>query len=148
MRLGHIVHEYRKANDITMDEFAKLSGLSKSYISMLEKNVNPRNNKPISPSMATLKSVANAMGMDPNDLFNQLDDDQKVMLNHTENDHSAAQELVNTIQAAKQLESDFPEGFKMIRRAATKLSDKEKEKLLQIMKAYIADDEEDEPENK
>lgn len=36
-------------------------------------------------------------------------------------------------------EKYFPEGFRMIRRAATDLTDKDKEKLIQIMKAYLDD---------
>ena len=38
MFLGEIVKKYRLEHKISMDEFARLSGLSKGYISMLEKN--------------------------------------------------------------------------------------------------------------
>lgn len=45
MFLGEIVKKYRLEHKISMDEFARLSGLSKGYISMLEKNENPRTKK-------------------------------------------------------------------------------------------------------
>ena len=56
MTLGEIVKEYRIAHNMSMDVFASRSGLSKGYISMLEKNVNPKNGKPITPSIETIKA--------------------------------------------------------------------------------------------
>ena len=47
MNLGTLVKEYRTNNSLTMEEFAKKCGLSKGYISMLEKNQNPKSGKPI-----------------------------------------------------------------------------------------------------
>lgn len=38
MTLGDIVKRYRSDNHLSMDDFARLSGLSKGYISMLERN--------------------------------------------------------------------------------------------------------------
>jgi len=37
MRLGEIIKKYREENNLSMDDFVKFSGLSKGYISMLEK---------------------------------------------------------------------------------------------------------------
>ena len=34
MTLGEYIKGYRKSNDMTMDDFAKKSGLSKGYISV------------------------------------------------------------------------------------------------------------------
>ena len=61
MTLGELIREYREQHSMSMEEFARLSGLSKGYISMLEKNKNPRNGKPIIPSIATYDGVATAM---------------------------------------------------------------------------------------
>lgn len=80
MNLGDIVKRYREDNHISMDEFAKRSNLSKGYISMLEKNKNPRSKKPIIPSLDTIKQVAWAMGMTLDSIIKQLDDDQEVSL--------------------------------------------------------------------
>lgn len=60
--LGDVIREYRRKHSISMDVFAKRSGLSKAYISMLERNKNPRTGNPIAPSLETYISVANATG--------------------------------------------------------------------------------------
>ena len=80
MTLGEIVNEYRRNNNLTMDEFAKLSNLSKGYISMLEKNKNPNNGKPIAPGLDTFRQIAKAINMDADLLFTMVDKDQPVSL--------------------------------------------------------------------
>lgn len=65
-----------------MEQFAKLSGLSKAYISILERNINPVNRKAIIPSLETIKAVSQAIGMDFNDVIAMLDGDQPVSLNN------------------------------------------------------------------
>lgn len=60
--LGLIISKYRAIHGMSMDDFAKKSGLSKAYISMLENNKNPRTGKPIAPSLETYIAVANATG--------------------------------------------------------------------------------------
>ena len=80
MTLGEIVNEYRRNNNLTMDEFAKLSNLSKGYISMLEKNKNPNNGKPIAPGLDTFRQIAKALNIDADLLFAMVDKDQPVSL--------------------------------------------------------------------
>ena len=63
-----------------MDEFAKLCKLSKGYVSMLEKNKNPRNGKPIVPSITTYSSIAAAMNMTVDNLMGMIDKDQPVSI--------------------------------------------------------------------
>lgn len=63
MTLGEIVKSYRSSHAMTMAEFAERAGLSKGYISMLEKNRNPRNGAPIVPSINTYEGVAKATGI-------------------------------------------------------------------------------------
>ena len=55
MNLGEIVKNYRDQHSLTMDEFAERSGLSKGYISMLEKNKNPANDKNIEIGRASCR---------------------------------------------------------------------------------------------
>ncbi len=81
MTLGELLKQYRTQHDITMDDFAKRSGISKGYISMLEKNQNPRTGKPIAPSLETIRQVAHAMGEDLNSVLAQLDDGYNVTVN-------------------------------------------------------------------
>lgn len=80
MNVGQIIKKYREQYYITMEEFAKRSGLSKGYISMLEKNENPKTKSPIIPSFKTLKAIANAMNIDMDELVNMLDGQQKISL--------------------------------------------------------------------
>ena len=81
MFLGEIVKKYRLEHKISMDEFARLSGLSKGYISMLEKNENPRTKKPISPSIDTIKQVSEVTGIDFNAIIEMLGHDLELILN-------------------------------------------------------------------
>lgn len=80
MNLGEIVYTFRKEHNLSMEEFAKKSNLSKGYISMLEKNENPRSKKPIAPSLITIKQISSVLGIDLNDLLLKLDKDQKINL--------------------------------------------------------------------
>ncbi|MBO6309385.1 MAG: helix-turn-helix transcriptional regulator [Oribacterium sp.] len=74
MTLGEIIKEYREANKLSQREFAKLAGLSNSYISQLEMNTNSKNGLPIKPQIETIKAVADAMNTTIDVLFAQMDD--------------------------------------------------------------------------
>lgn len=74
MTLGEIIKKYREEQNISQREFAKVCGLSNSYISQLEMNVNSKNGQPIKPQLETIKAVADAMGTTVDDLFSQMDD--------------------------------------------------------------------------
>ena len=80
MTLGDIIRSYREINNITLGEFANTCSLSKGYISMLENNINPRNNKPISPTLPSMAKVASGMGIDLDTLLKMLDKKQPVQL--------------------------------------------------------------------
>lgn len=70
--IGYIIKEYRKLHRMSMDAFAERAGLSKPYISMLEKNYNPKSKKKIIPTIDTISKCAKAMNMDFDELFNEL----------------------------------------------------------------------------
>ena len=74
MTLGEIIKEYRNLHCISQRQFAKLSGLSNSYISQLEQNQNSKNGLPIAPSLVAIKQTADAMDMPLDDLLHQMDD--------------------------------------------------------------------------
>lgn len=73
MTLGEIIKEYRTAHNLSMDAFSEKSGISKAYISLLEKNKHPKTGKPIAPSIQSIKQAADGMGMDFNTLFGKID---------------------------------------------------------------------------
>lgn len=88
MTLGDLIRSYRAKYNLTMQEFANISGLSKGYISMLEKNKHPQNNKEIIPSIDTFNKVAKAMNITLNDILEAVNSKQLIDLSneeHTDN---------------------------------------------------------------
>lgn len=75
MTLGDIIKKYRYENSLSMDAFSLKSGISKSYISLLEKNSHPKTGKKIAPSIQCIKQAADGMNMSFDDLFSLLDGD-------------------------------------------------------------------------
>lgn len=82
MILGDIIKEYREKNNLSQRDFAKRCGLSYTYISALEKNLDYRSGKPISPTLETIRSVANGINMSIDDLLKILDDEQELIINN------------------------------------------------------------------
>ncbi len=78
MKLGDYIYEYRTKNKLSMDDFAKKSGISKAYISLLEKGRHPQNGKPIIPSLETIKKVSTAINMSFETVLNSIDQDISV----------------------------------------------------------------------
>lgn len=73
MTLGDIIKEYRREHNLSMDSFSEKSGISKAYISLLEKNRHPKTGKTIAPSVQCIKQAADGMNMDFNVLFSTID---------------------------------------------------------------------------
>ena len=73
MTLGDLIREYRTEHDMSMAAFAEKAGVSKAYISLLEKNKNTKTGKSIAPSLDVIKSVANVIGKDFNDVIDIID---------------------------------------------------------------------------
>jgi len=80
MTLGDYIKEYRQAHKQSMDDFARRAGMSKAYVSILERNYNPSTGKAAVPSLETIKRVATATSVDFNDLIAMLDNDLEVSL--------------------------------------------------------------------
>lgn len=80
--LGEIIYKYRKEHNLSMEAFSKASGISKAYVSILERNARPGTNKPIAPSIETIKLASDGMNMDFNKLFSLLEGD--ISLDHSD----------------------------------------------------------------
>lgn len=80
MTLGTLIRAYRDEHQMTMQEFASRCGLSKAYISMLERNRNPKSGKPPIPSLETIRSISASIGMDFNQVIALLDGEQELRL--------------------------------------------------------------------
>lgn len=74
MKLGEHIKLYRKEHDMSQRQFAALCGLSNGYISMLEKNENPKTKLPVTPSIPALSKIADVMGITLDTLLNLADD--------------------------------------------------------------------------
>lgn len=81
MRLGTIINRYRMQNKLSLGEFASMTGLSKTYIAMLEKGINSKTKKDLVPSIETIEVCAKAMNCSVDELLESLDDDQLININ-------------------------------------------------------------------
>ncbi|MGT2959346.1 hypothetical protein A9Q68_10190 [Streptococcus bovimastitidis] len=88
MKLGEIIKEYRDEHKLSMDAFAKKSGMTKGYISMLEKNEHPKSKKPIIPTNETISKVAKGIGVDIDTILEKLDPEQEIQMNVSPKDMS------------------------------------------------------------
>ncbi len=76
MKIGEILASIRTERNLTMDAVANKCGLSKAYISRLEKAAKHNDAQQIRPSLETLRKIANGLDLDFNDLLFVLDDSQ------------------------------------------------------------------------
>lgn len=82
MLLGDVIKEYRSKEKLTLKDFSAMTGLSVAYINQLEKNLNPRTNREIVPSIETFYKVANAIGVSLEELAQRVDQNQPVAFNY------------------------------------------------------------------
>lgn len=80
MKLSELIIEHRKKLGISQREFSRRCDLSNTYISFLEKEMNPKTGKPLVPTLEQYKKIADAMGISVQKLFELLDDDAPVDL--------------------------------------------------------------------
>lgn len=93
MKFSEIIRVFRKNNKMTMQEFADKAGLSKGYISMLEKNQHPQSQRRLVPSFETYLKVASAMNMSIDELVALLDDNETVRLNESSSSAPSSMQL-------------------------------------------------------
>lgn len=80
MTLGDLIRNYRLSQGLSTRDFSERCGLSRAYISILERNINPSTGRPPIPSLGTIRSIASAIGMDFNELISILNENQAVSL--------------------------------------------------------------------
>ncbi|HFU4465570.1 TPA: helix-turn-helix domain-containing protein [Streptococcus suis] len=109
MILGEILKKYRIENNLSMDKFAEKSGLTKGYISMLEKNQHPKTKKALLPTMDTLDKVAKGMAIPVAKLIEQLDSNQDISLTITPAQFILFQESISdeVLKLNRQLQGNF-----------------------------------------
>lgn len=97
MTLGEIIKQYREEQKMSMDAFAKKAGLSKAYISILERNYNPSSKRPPEPTLEAIAAISAAIGSDFNDVIMRLDKKQKIMLPAIPSEEQLDNELVGRL---------------------------------------------------
>jgi prophage lambdaSa1, repressor protein, putative len=105
MNIGEYVKQYRKNHALSMDAFGKLCGLSRAYISILEKGINPTTNKSFVPTLETLNKIAIGTNNTLDNLLKLLDEAQPVMVNSISFDSLNANEQT-LIKKYRQLDTD------------------------------------------
>lgn len=63
MTLGEMIKQYCDDHAMSMQDFANRSGLSKAYVGMLIKGINPSTGKPVLPTIRTYQQAADAMSI-------------------------------------------------------------------------------------
>lgn len=121
MTLGDVIREFRELNNLNLEEFGKMSDLSKSYISMLENNKDPRGN-PINPSLETIDKVASAIGVELDNLVGKID--QNVVVNKKK----------TSFTSFDTTDEEASVKWKFIRYCYEHASQEEKNKVLTILK--------------
>lgn len=121
MTLGEIIKEYRTRTGESMDIFAKKSGLSKAYVSVLERNINPISQKPPIPSVQKIKAVAAAVGLDFNDVIAMLDEDSLISIDESPDEYPAPHQ-----KDERKIENP---DIRMIARAGKKMTPEQAENL-------------------
>lgn len=74
MTLGDCIREYRQEHLLSQRQFAESCDLSNAYISILEKNLNPKTNEAPAPSYGVYEKIARAMGISIHELMEKADE--------------------------------------------------------------------------
>lgn len=74
MKLSEYIKRYRNEHGLSQRQFASQCGLSNGFLSMIENESNPKTGEPITPSLASIKQLANGMGMTAHQLLSEVDD--------------------------------------------------------------------------
>ncbi len=73
MDLGKIIKNYRIKYNLSLRDFSKRCNLSYTYISMLEKGSDYRNNKPLSPTLDAVNKIALGLNLSLEELLQMMD---------------------------------------------------------------------------
>lgn len=145
MTLGQVIKKYREEHELSMADFARLSGMSKSYVAALERDKHPKTGKKILPSTETVKSAAEAMGMtvarlrtiiEPLDWTAEIHD-----VDPTKEDMELDLELWREERAAESVKN-IPHQAELIRIAGC-LDEKNRMRLLRYAKLLLEEQEEE-----
>ena len=73
MDIGKKLRELRKQNDLTLEDLASRSELTKGFLSQVERNLT-------APSIATLEDILEALGSNLSEFFHEEEEKQRKVL--------------------------------------------------------------------
>ena len=111
MKIGDYVKQYRIEHGLSMQAFGDRCGLSRAYISILEKGINPTTGKSFAPTIETLKKIADVTNADFDTLLLMLDGGQPIIVNATPSTSSSqfTEHEETLIKKYRQLDADGKE---------------------------------------
>lgn len=109
MTIGEYVKQYRKSQGLSMQAFGEKCNLSRAYISILEKGINPTTGKAFAPTIETLNKIAEVTGVTIDTLLPMLDSNQLVTVNAPSSSLSLTQQEETHIKKYRQLDADGKE---------------------------------------
>lgn len=127
MTIGEYVKQYRKSQGLSMQAFGEKCNLSRAYISILEKGINPTTGKPFAPTIETLNKIAEVTGVTIDVLLPLLDQNQLVTVNAPA-PLSLTQQEETHIKKYRQLDADGRERVDYVLDMEYKLANERAEK--------------------
>ena len=109
MTIGEYVKHYRKSQGLSMQAFGEKCNLSRAYISILEKGINPTTGKPFAPTIETLNKIAEVTGVTIDNLLPMLDSNQLVTVNAPSPSLALTAREEKHIKKYRQLDADGQE---------------------------------------
>ena len=109
MTIGEYVKHYRKSQGLSMQAFGEKCNLSRAYISILEKGINPTTGKPFAPTIETLNKIAEVTGVTIDTLLPMLDSNQLVTVNAPSPSLALTAREEKHIKKYRQLDADGQE---------------------------------------
>lgn len=130
MTIGEYVKQYRKSQGLSMQAFGEKCNLSRAYISILEKGINPTTGKPFAPTVETLNKIAEATGVSIDTLIPMLDGNQLVTLNDNSDNNTNNPQTKKVPKDLKKILED-----EEVTLNGRMMSDEDKEKMMRIIEA-------------
>lgn len=109
MNIGEYVKQYRKEHGLSMQAFGVQCGLSRAYIHILEKGINPTTGKPVAPTIETLNKIAEITGTTIDALISLLDDSQSIIVESKPIQLELSTAEIQHIKKYRQLDADGKE---------------------------------------
>lgn len=73
MTIGEYISSYIQEHQISLNELSRQCGISKGYMSMIVKGINPSTKEPLVPSIKILQRLATGTGISLDELFRKVD---------------------------------------------------------------------------